>query len=52
VSEIAFGEKWMSKASAIFYIDVFSYLVSVKFIKKTINLYATEYFFIFELFRF
>lgn len=43
-SEIAFSEKWMSKASAIFYIDVFIYLVSGKTYKKTINLYATEYF--------
>lgn len=43
-SEIAFSEKWMSKASAVFYIDVFIYLVSGKTYKKTINLYATEYF--------
>lgn len=43
-SEIAFKEKWMSKNSAKIYIDVFSNLVSGKTYKKTINLYATEYF--------
>jgi 5-methylcytosine-specific restriction protein A len=43
-SDIALSEQLMSKASAIFYIDVFKFLVLGKTYKKTINLYATEYF--------
>ena len=50
-SEIALSEKWMSKASAIFYIDVFKYLVLGKTYKKNNKFIRNRIFFKFDLFR-